>query len=308
METETIMMRLGRMYPEAKKTTLREMVEAKRVRINGTVVRSVKQNVAAGARVEVVEAAAAGREMTVLAEGLKLVYFDAEIVIVEKPAGLLTATDAIEKRPTAWRILQEYFRRVNHKNKVHLIHRLDREASGLLVFARTWEAYGELKRQFFEHSISRVYDVVVRRVPKERKGRLENYLVEDQEGVVHVTMDVKKGKPAILDYEVAEVNEERGVARVRCSLYTGRKHQIRVQLAAIGCPVVGDEVYGGKKMRDARSQKPEDPREKAMAVKKEKPSGRLMLHAGKLGFVHPGTGKVVVFESPMPGGMRQLVG
>jgi 23S rRNA pseudouridine1911/1915/1917 synthase len=190
---------------------------------------------------------------------------------------------------------------------VHLIHRLDREASGLLVFARTWEAYGELKRQFFEHSISRVYDVVVQRVPKEKKGRLENYLVEDQEGVVHVTKDVKKGKPAILDYEVAEVNAERGVARVRCSLYTGRKHQIRVQLAAIGCPVVGDEVYGRKK-QEVGSKMQEDQSGRRKAVVKEKASGRLMLHAGKLGFVHPGTGKVVVFESPMPGGMRQLVG
>jgi 23S rRNA pseudouridine1911/1915/1917 synthase len=257
--------------------------------VAGRVVRSVKEAVAEGAEMDVLDVAEAsrgrgGKTGVVLEEGLKVAYFDGDMVIVEKPSGLLTATDAKEKRPTAWRILREYFRRQNHRSRTYLIHRLDREASGLLVFARTWEAYGALKRQFFEHTIERVYEVVVEGVPAEKKGMLEDYLLEDGAGVVQVTKDVKAGKLAILEYEVVEAG--RGQARLRCRLHTGRKHQIRVQLAARGWAVCGDEVYGKK--QDAGSKKQE---------------GRLALHAMRLGLVHPRTGKGMVFESPVPGGV-----
>jgi 23S rRNA pseudouridine1911/1915/1917 synthase len=280
---KTVMERLEGLFPEAKKTTLREMVERKRVRNNGTMVKSVKQTVAEDAMVEVADAG--GRtEAKVLGEGLKMVYFDGDLVVVDKPAGLLTATDAQEKRPTAWRILQEYFRKQNHRFQIHLIHRLDREASGLLVFARNWEAYGALKKQFFEHTITRAYEVVVHGVPREAKGRLEDLLVEDDLGVVHVTKDMKKGKLAVLDYEVVEASKDKGMARLRCTLYTGRKHQIRVQLAARGHAVCGDGVYG----------------------KGEEPPYRLALHAARLSLAHPRTGKVVAFESPAPGVMGHM--
>jgi 23S rRNA pseudouridine1911/1915/1917 synthase len=283
MEENSVMARLAGMFPEAKKTTLREMVERKRVRVNGTTVKSVKQAVAKDAEVEVLdEGARAGPVL--LGEGLKLAHLDSDIVIVEKPAGLLTSTDSQEKRPTAWRILGEYFRKMNHRNRVYLIHRLDREASGLLIFARTRESYATLKKQFFDHTITRAYDVVVHGIPKKPKGRLEHLLLEDPTGVVNVTTDMKNGKLAILDYQVVESSKEKGMARLRCTLYTGRKHQIRVQLRAAGHPVCGDAVYG----------------------KGDEPPYRLALHAARLSLAHPRTGKVVSFESPMPGVMGHL--
>ena len=207
-----------------------------------------------------------------------MVDFDPEIVVVDKPAGLLTATDAQERRPTAWRILTEYFRRQNNKNQVHLIHRLDRDASGLLVFARTWDAYAALKKQFFEHTITREYDVIVQGVPKTREGRLENLLQEDSQGIVRVTQDVKKGKLAILDYQVVEVNKSKKLSHLKCRLFTGRKHQIRVQLKAVGHEVCGDSVYG----------------------KGDEPPGRLALHASHLGLAHSRGGKIVKYDSSMP--------
>jgi len=283
MEDTTILERLAALYPQAKKTTLRDMVEAKRVRVAGAVVRSVKQKVAAGEKVEVADVGERGNGEQTLSDGLKLVHFDADIIVVEKPAGLLTATDAEERRPTAWRILSEFFRRQNHKNRVHLIHRLDRDASGLLVFARSREAYTSLKSQFFEHTITRQYEVLVHGKPMPPRGRLEHLLMENDKGIVHITPDAKKGKLAILDYEVLETR--RAISRLRCTLFTGRKHQIRVQLKVIGHAVCGDPVYG----------------------KADEPPGRLALHAAFLALTHPRTGKRVEFASPSPGSFAHLM-
>lgn len=287
MEKQTVLARLGVMYPQAKKNTLRDMVESRRVRAKGAVVISAKQVVEADEKLEVVDAGTVGTGggTTILAEGLRLIHLDAHIAVVEKPAGLLTATDPSEKRPTAWRILTDYLKRGNHKNQVHLIHRLDRDASGLLVFARNREAYTNLKKQFYDHTITRRYDVIVHRIPKKKTARLEHILVEDERtGAVHITPDARKGRVAILDYELADTSRAKNIAHLRCTLFTGRKHQIRVQLKAIGHAVCGDPVYG----------------------KAEEPPGRLALHAGHLAFKHPGTKKNASFDSPMPGSFGHM--
>ena len=245
MPNDTLLARLAVLYPQAKKTTLREMVTQKRVRINGTIVRTVNHPITEIDKLEVAETSETPMKATILAGGLTVVYFDADIIIVNKPAGLLTSTDAQEKRPTAWRILQDYVRNQTHKNQIHLIHRLDRDASGVLVFARAWDAYSSLKKQFFEHTITRQYSVVVHGIPKPPKAKLEHLLIEGEfTGTVRVTPDIKKGKLAILDYETIEPSKLRRLALLKCTLFTGRKHQIRIQLKAAGHAVCGDPVYG----------------------------------------------------------------
>lgn len=285
MDAMTLLARLEKMFPGAKKTTLREMVQNKRVRINGAVARSVKTAVADADRVEVSDTGAAAVETVTLAEGLKLIHFDADIVVIDKPPGLLTATDAAEKRPTAWRILREYFARQNNRNRIHLVHRLDRDASGLLVFARTREALASLKRQFFAHTVTRRYDAIVHGVPRPAAGRLERLLAEHpRTGVMAITLDPKKGKLAAMDYQIVQQDPQRGIAHVRCTLFTGRKHQIRVLMKSIGHPVCGDPVYGNA----------------------GEPPGRLALHASHLAIDHPGNAKRTVWESPMPGSFAHL--
>ena len=295
MENDSLFSWLIKHHPGAKKNTLRAMLEARRVLINGAVAKSLKQPLGAKDKVEVLDVAEAkaggGMRATLLGEGLKMVYFDSEIIVVDKPSSLLTATDEDERRPTAWRILSEWFQRQNHKNQVHLIHRLDRDASGLLVFARTAGAFESLKRQFFEHTITRRYDVLVRGIPKKATGRMEHLLREDARGMVHVTQDKRVGKPAILDYEVVEANQGKKIAHLKCTLFTGRKHQIRVQLKAAGHGVLGDPVYGPAVPKGAPAE----------------PPGRLALHASHLVLAHPRTGKPVSFDSVMPGSFGHVI-
>ncbi len=286
METTPLIDRLVEMFPGAKKTTLREMLSSRRVLINGAVAKSLKQPTTKKDKLEVLDLAGAQMRVSSLSDGLKLVHFDGDIVIVEKPSGLLTSTDPKEKRPTVLRILTEYFQRQNSKNNIHLVHRLDRDASGLLVFARTGDALHSLKHQFFEHTINRQYDAIVNGVPKKREARLEHLLLEDERtGIVHVTHDIKTGKAAILDYKVLQTNAAKTRAHLRCTLFTGRKHQIRVQMKAIGHSVCSDPLYG----------------------KADEPPHRLALHACHLTLVHPRSKRKVTFDSPMPGSFGSLI-
>src|SRR4051794_7502535 len=119
----TVLDRLVALYPQAKKTTLREMVSSKRVRLNGEPVKSLKQPITPADKFEVADAASAPSKSTILANGLQLVHMDSHILIVDKPTGLLPSTDAAEKRPTVVKILNAYFLKQNSKNQVHLIHR-----------------------------------------------------------------------------------------------------------------------------------------------------------------------------------------
>jgi 23S rRNA pseudouridine1911/1915/1917 synthase len=284
-DAQTVFDLLIHMYPQAKKTTLREMLSNKRVRVNGEVARSLKQEVKKTDRVEVTDVGSGTARSTTLGQGLRVVHLDGDILIVDKPSGLLTATDSVEKRPYVLKMLTEYFRKQNSKNQIHLIHRLDRDASGLLVFARTWDAFRSLKEQFFEHTITRRYEVIVHGTPKKKEAKLENLLLEDEEtGEVRITSDLRKGKLAILSYMTMKSDTRKKISHLRCELFTGRKHQIRVQLKANGHVVCGDPLYG----------------------EAEEPPGRLALHATHLAFVHPGTNRKVTFDSPMPGSFSHM--
>ncbi|MGC9260559.1 MAG: RluA family pseudouridine synthase [Phycisphaerae bacterium] len=285
-KTVTILDFLRRQYPRAKTTTLRRMIQNQRVTINGQPVRSLKQLLPADAAALVGDAAA-GRAMPApeLPDAVQSVYADADVLVVNKPSGLLTATHAGEHRPTLLAGVNRVLGKHNQKVKAYLVHRLDRDASGLLVLARGVRALADLKRQFRTHSITREYELVVHGIPKAPAGRLEHRLLETESGMVRVCPQnpqipgATAGKPASLDYQLLHSN--RAFSLMRCRLHTGRKHQIRVQFAAIGHPVVGDVFYGTPAARHGGE-------------------GRLCLHAVHVQLKHPRTGKILDFQSPLP--------
>ena len=271
----TVMDWLVAEYPNAKKGTLRKLIENHAVMLNGRAVRSLKQPLTPADKPVVGDS---NRRQAPFRGGLKILYQDADILIIRKPAGLLTSTTEDEPRPTVLGLLQERMARKNQKMSVHLVHRLDRDASGLLVLARGIRPLANLKMQFRRHTITREYELVVHGVPQPGKGRLEHRLLETPAARM-VVCGPEEGKPAILDYEVLQSHG--GLSLVRCQLFTGRKHQIRVQFAAIGHRLVGDPVYGTPAGRKGGE-------------------GRLALHAVRLGLNHPRSGKPVNFTSPLP--------
>ena len=261
-----ILSHLRELFPGARTTTLRRMVADGRVNINGERVRSVNRAITAGDRITVLPTPSGRR-----ARGRHIIYSDAHICIYNKPVGLITSTTRDERRPTAIRELEKYIDRTEPAGQIYLVHRLDRDASGLLIFARDVQSLADLKIQFRRHTITRRYRVWVHGSPPPT-GELTDNLTEGADGRVERR---PSGKPARLHYRVLASRGTSSLLEV--DLYTGRKHQIRVQLAARGWPVLGDRVYG-------------------------KPDGqkRLLLHATDLIIDHPAGRQRMAFRSPLP--------
>lgn len=277
MHDSTLIDWLSRKYPLAKRQTLKRMVESRRVRINGRPAVRLKQPLGPEDRIEVSDANRQERSTAKKIDPrLRIVYEDLDLIVVDKPAGLLTSTVARERRPTLLAAVRAHVAKSDARARVGLIHRLDRDASGLLVFSKNNQAYRSLKSQFFHHSVTREYAAVVDGTPTPLKGRIESRLAERADGVVHTTTRLNHGQIAITDYEVLKA--EAGKSFLRVTLHTGRKHQIRVHLAGRGVPIVGDQVYGPSAHK----------------------LGRLMLTATRLVIQHPRTGKPSEFVLPLP--------
>lgn len=277
--------RLAAQYPGASRRQLRRWLEASRVRVNGVVVRRGDAPVGADDRVEL--GAPAPRPFPA---PLRLVHEDADLLVVDKPAGLLTIATDRERERTAYAMLTSYVARAplaqaphavrrprgtgEGRGRVFIVHRLDRETSGLIVFAKSHDAKRKLQAQFEARTAERVYHAVVEGVVKEPEGTLTSRLTEDRSLRVRPARG-RAGREAVTRYRVLE--RRRVTTLLELALVTGRRGQIRAQLAAAGHPIVGDTAYGSRL----------DPRR------------RVCLHAFRLAFVHPRGGRVS-FESPTP--------
>ncbi len=276
----TLLDQLLLLYPAAKRTTLRRMIEAGRVRINGQAARTLKQPIAEIDKISVRDGPVQTTERRQRRPALPfaIVDEDQDLIVIDKPPGLLTSTVPREKRPTALALVRQYVAAKEPAAQVGLIHRLDRDASGLLVFSKNHAAYLSLKRQFFEHSVERIYTALVVGVPTPRQGTITSLLVERADGSVRPTADPGKGERAITHYRTLAAGG--GQALLSVKLETGKKHQIRVHLSQRGVPIVNDPVYI-----------------------KGTPRGRLMLAATELTIAHPRTGKPMTLRIDPPAEM-----
>src|SRR3989440_7007355 len=220
-------------YPKAKRQTLREMVGRGRVSINGKAARSVKEVVGESDRVAVGKKPERARASI---EPLKIIHEDEDVLVVNKPPGLLTSTTVRERRATAIEIVRNYLADREPRARAGIVHRLDRDASGLLVFSKNNQAHQSLKRQFFAHTVLREYLAVVHGKVSPPKGRIESNLVELKDGSVRDTHAPGKGQNAVTEYAVVKQGEKMALGSVR--LRTGRKHQIRAHFTQRKNPVV----------------------------------------------------------------------
>jgi 23S rRNA pseudouridine1911/1915/1917 synthase len=210
----------------------------------------------------------------------RVVFEDDSIIVVEKPAGLLTVATDTERSRTLYAALRERANRKRPPEKIFIVHRLDREASGLLVLAKTFENKERLQNQFKDHSAGRRYIAVVEGQVRQDQFTIRSYLAENAALRVYSTRKSSAGRLAITHVRVIRASSKATLVEVR--LETGRKHQVRVHLAGCGHPIVGDKVYGSG----------------------YNPLRRLALHAAELGFRHPVTGRMVHFEAPCPKSFR----
>lgn len=209
-------------------------------------------------------------------KGLSILFEDRDILVVNKVAGLLTVSAGKVREQTAYYLLTDYVRKGNHKSRhrVFIVHRLDRDTSGVIVFAKTPAAKQFLQDEW--QGFEKKYYALVNGHLREQDGIITSYLAENSALRMYSVDDPGRGKLARTGYRV--VRESPRYSLLEVNLLTGRKNQIRVHLSEKGCPVVGDKKYG----------------------KKEKGIRRLMLHAASVTIVHPHTQKPMTFSTELP--------
>lgn len=269
---------LAVLYPQSSRTTLRQMLQSGRIRVNGEVEKNAKRELEPG---EVIDVAEKGVHRN-LPDELAILHEDADVIVVLKANGLLTVATERERDTTAQSYLNAYLGANKGKERIQVVHRLDRETSGVLVFAKNAYAREQLKEQFAAHTVDRLYVAIVEGEMDPAGGTFRSYLREMKD-LKMVSVDAHPdAKYAVTHYTTVRTNGRYSMLEV--TLETGRKNQIRAHLSEAGHPIVGDRMYGSE----------------------VNPLGRLGLHAKRLGFDHPVTRKHLVFEAPVPKVFRTL--
>jgi tRNA pseudouridine32 synthase/23S rRNA pseudouridine746 synthase/23S rRNA pseudouridine1911/1915/1917 synthase len=216
-------------------------------------------------------------------KGFEILYEDKDIIVGNKAPGFLTVAALWNRNKTVHSALNQYVRKGNLKSHkcVYVVHRLDQDTSGVLIFAKTHQAQNSLKDHW--QSTTKIYYAIVRGRLTQKSGILSSYLFEDDEYRMHATSDSAKGELARTAYTV--LKESGNLSLIKIDLLTGKKNQIRVHFADSGHPVVGDAKYG----------------------KNEVEGGHLALHAQSISFNHPFTGERLTFEAQVPEYFRRLV-
>ncbi|MDR2384690.1 MAG: RluA family pseudouridine synthase [Tannerella sp.] len=213
---------------------------------------------------------------------LKIIWEDDDIIVVNKREGLLSVSDAPTQERTAYFLLNQYVKKTDARNKIFILHRLDKGTSGLMMFAKNSPAQKALRDNWQQAITQRKYIAVVEGLPEKKEDTVVTYLAENSRYKVYCTAP-QHGKEAVLRYKTLKSNELYSLMELE--LETGRKNQIRAQMEHIGHPVAGDAKYGAQ----------------------TDPCERLMLHAQALFFIHPSTKKEMRFESPVPKQFTDLI-
>ena len=266
---------LQTLFPDSSRTTLRQMLQSGRIRVNGEVEKNARTTLDSDDVIEVTHRSA----QRSLPDSLSILHEDGDVIVVLKANGLLTVATERERDATAQAYLNTYLGS-RGEDRVHVVHRLDRETSGVLVFAKNFHAREQLKEQFAEHSVDRLYVAVIEGAMQPEHGTIESLLLERRDLKMVSVKEHPDAKHAITHYRT--IATAGPYAMLEVTLETGRKNQIRAHLSEKGHPVVGDTMYGST----------------------VNPLGRLGLHAKLLGFNHPVAGKRLTFTAPVPKSFR----
>ena len=215
--------------------------------------------------------------------GLTILYEDPSLIIINKQAGLLSMGTTKERNRTAYGILSSYLKGIDPQGKIFIVHRLDRETSGVMMFAKSEKVQQLIQKSWDATIKERTYVALVEGIPEPPKGTITSYLRESKALIVYSSQNPDNGQLAITNYHVLKANS--GYALLELELETGRKNQIRVHMQDVGHPIVGDAKYGAT----------------------SDPIDRLGLHAEVLAFEHPITGEAMRFEAAIPKSFLSVV-
>jgi 23S rRNA pseudouridine1911/1915/1917 synthase len=279
-ESAILMQFLLQQLKGKNRDNIKSLLRNRQVWVNGQIVSQFNHELLPGHQVMI--------KWEKTAEGLpgrdiRLVYEDGDIVVIDKQAGLLSIATGTEKEATAYSLLSTYVKSQNPGNRIFVVHRLDRDTSGLMMFAKSSSVQSLLQRSWQISISERTYVALVKGRVEKPEGTIRSYLYESKSLIMHSTADPARGELAITHYRTLKAGKEYTLLEV--SLETGKKNQIRVHMKEIGHGIAGDRKYGTG----------------------DNPLGRLGLHASVLAFLHPVTGKPLRFTSKIPAAFLKLV-
>lgn len=261
-------------FPEKSRTTIKSMLAHKQVTVGDLVTTQFDFPLKRGQMVYINKKKSEEKPRF---RGMRIVHEDADIIVIEKGSGLLSIATDTEKSKTAYSMLNEYVKRFDPKNLIYIVHRLDRDTSGLMMFAKSKKVQEALQKDWNDSIIERSYVVVVEGIVDKTEGTVTSWLKENKALVMYSSQIPDDGQKAITHYKVLKADKQFSLLEVK--LETGRKNQIRAHMKDIGHPVTGDKKYGAKL----------------------NPIGQMGLHARVLAFKHPVTGRMFRFDTPIPG-------
>lgn len=289
---------LARRLPQLSRSRLQALARLGHVTLDGVPARA-SQRLRAGQRARVEEPAPVPARPRAEPIPLRVVYEDAELLVIDKPAGLVVHPGAGRDSGTLVNALLHHVRDLSGIGGVErpgIVHRLDRGTSGLMVVAKADASHRALQAQFQDRRVLKEYLALVLGVPARGRGEITAGIGRDPVHRKRMSVRAPRSREARSRYEVEEAFD--GAALLRVRILTGRTHQVRVHLASLGHPVAGDAAYGGRREPPSR-----DPAARALLRSLARPA----LHAARLGFAHPASGALLRFESGLPPDLAAVV-
>ena len=297
---------LTKLIPDLSRSNLKRIIELKQVKINDSIENSPSKKLKTDDIIEI--NLIPTEEIKILPTKIKLdiVHEDNDVLIVNKPAGMVVHPGAGNYKETLVNALIYKYKNklsdINGVTRPGIVHRIDKETSGLLVVAKNNKAHANLGKQFSDHTIKRKYHALCWGVLRPLNGRIETLIGRSRKNRQLMSVTEISGKKAITNYTTLKVFEIKDIPKIsfiECRLETGRTHQIRVHMAYKGCSLLGDQQYGKKNLKFKKIN--EDFEEKIKVL------NRQALHAKSLGFVHPTSKKLIIFESKLPKDFKKIL-
>ena len=297
---------LSEKLKEITRSNIKKMINQKKVTINNVVVESQSKKIKDDDEINITFHEDINKKIIPLNKKLEIVYEDKDLMIINKPQGLVVHPGAGNKNNTLVNVLVGKYKKnlsnLSGSTRPGIVHRIDKDTSGLLVVAKNNFAHANLGRQFSEHSITRKYIALIWGVLRPLQGTIETFITRSKRNRQLMTADEFKGKRAITKYSIVKVFNKKDIPKVSLiefELKTGRTHQIRVHMIYKGTSLLGDQKY---RKRNIKFKKIDTTFEKILSSFKGQ-----VLHASTLGFEHPRSLKKVEFKTKLPLKFKKLV-